>query len=135
MDKNKNGGSVMVLSLIFICIFSALGMITALTAGKSLTLAWNHQQSNRAFEAASSGLDITRRWFIDDVNGFTGIYHVLSTTEARGFIVDVNETGDPNLLNITVTGFTGEFQKTVGGDFVYHENPGWQFLPATYFEK
>lgn len=133
MDKNKNGGSVMVLSLIFICIFSALGMITALTAGKSLTLAWNHQQSNRARYAAESGLDITRRWFIDDVNGFTGIYHVLNTTKQQGFIVDVNETGDPNLLNITVTGFAGDFAKQVGGDFIH--GSGWQFLPETYFEK
>lgn len=133
MKKSKNG-SVLILSMIFVCIFATLAMALFSASSANLQIARNYAKANRAFEAASSGLNITKYWMTNDVNGFAGTYHVLSSSKQQGFIVDVNETGDPNELAITVTGFAGEFEKVLGGNFVYNINPGWRFVPATYWE-
>jgi len=133
-NQKQRSGFVLVICMFLLVIMAAWSFLLCKMASWNLQIANNHVQSNKAFAAASSGLDITKYWMINDVNDFTGIYHVLSTAKQQGFIVDVDETNS-NSLTVTITGFAGDFTKQVGGDFVYHENPGWQFLSETYWER
>ncbi len=56
-------GAVLVMSLIFVLVFSALGVSIASMSGKNVQLAWNQQQVSRALTTAHSGLDVVRYHF------------------------------------------------------------------------
>jgi len=53
-------GAVLVISLIFVLLFSALGVSIASMSGTNTQLAWNQQQGGRALASAHSGLDVIR---------------------------------------------------------------------------
>ena len=136
MKKQKlQKGSAMLLALIFICLFSALAVSLCSMSGVNLQIAKNQRGSNRARYAAESGLEATKFWFATDANGFAGISHILSSTEQSSFIVDVEGSGDPNLLWITVIGKAGDFSKQIGGDFHRDTNNVWRFDANSYFEN
>lgn len=56
----KHRGAVLIISMIFIVIFAALGVSMATLSGSNVQLASNHQQVNRALSATESGLDVVR---------------------------------------------------------------------------
>ncbi|MHC4596025.1 MAG: PilX N-terminal domain-containing pilus assembly protein [Planctomycetota bacterium] len=56
----KHRGAVLIISMIFIVIFSALGVSMATLSGSNAQLASNHQQVNRALSASESGLNVVR---------------------------------------------------------------------------
>lgn len=58
----KHRGAILIISMIFIVIFSALGVSMATLSGTNAQLASNHQQVNRALSATESGLNVVRHY-------------------------------------------------------------------------
>ncbi len=58
----RRNGSVLVLSLIFIVMFSALAVAMADISGVNVQVAKNQRDSNQALAAAESGLEVMRYW-------------------------------------------------------------------------
>jgi Tfp pilus assembly protein PilX len=58
----KQRGAVLILSLIFIFIFSALAISMATISGTNVQIADNQRKVNNAFASAESGLEIMRYW-------------------------------------------------------------------------
>ncbi len=58
----KNRGSVLVVSLIFFVIFSALAVSMASMSGNNVQLAENQRKADRARACAESGFDVIRYW-------------------------------------------------------------------------
>jgi hypothetical protein len=62
ITHHKRGGSALVLSIIFIAVFSALAVAMAGVSGANVQLAKNHQQVAVTRSCADSGLEIVRYW-------------------------------------------------------------------------
>ncbi len=58
----KRWGSALIISMIFVLIFSALAVSMATISGTNLQIAENQRKANRARACAESGLDIIRLW-------------------------------------------------------------------------
>lgn len=56
----KRSGAALIISIIFVLIFSALAVSLATISANNVQIASNHHQSNAAFTAAHSGLEILR---------------------------------------------------------------------------
>lgn len=133
-QKRKQRGAVLILCMIFLCVFSVFAVALCSRSVVNLQIAKNQHDSNRARAAAESGLEATKYWMVNDCNGFTGISHVLSRKQQQRFKVEIFQTTDPNTLAVIVTGTYNDFKKAIGGNFV-NVNPGWQFANETYREK
>lgn len=135
--KNR-AGAVLVICMIFICIFASLAVSLCSMTGTKLQIAQNQKMSYRAFAAAESGLQAAKYWMINDANGFAGKNHVLDTQSQQSFIVEINETSDPNTLAVKIIGACGEFEKRIGGQFQFADpndpNEVWKFIPTSYWE-
>ena len=64
--RKSRKGAVLVISMIFVLLFSALGVSMATMSGTNTQLAWNQQQGGRALASAHSGLDVVR-YHIQDI--------------------------------------------------------------------
>ena len=64
--RKSRKGAVLVISMIFVLLFSALGVSMATMSGTNSQLAWNQQQGGRALASAHSGLDVVR-YHIQDI--------------------------------------------------------------------
>ncbi len=60
--RNSRKGTALLLSMIFILLFSALAVSMATMTGSNLQMAQNQQKSNAARASAESGLEIVRNW-------------------------------------------------------------------------
>jgi len=58
----KQKGSVLIISMIFVCIFATFAVCMSQIADSNAQIASNHRQSNYAFTSAESGLEIVRFW-------------------------------------------------------------------------
>jgi hypothetical protein len=61
-DKNIRRGAVLIIAMIFVVIFSSLGLAMFKMSSTNVQLADNHRQGNRALESAQSGLEVVRYW-------------------------------------------------------------------------
>uniref|UniRef100_UPI0025C4D0D4 pilus assembly PilX N-terminal domain-containing protein n=1 Tax=Halomonas sp. TaxID=1486246 RepID=UPI0025C4D0D4 len=59
---NSKKGAALLLSMIFIVLFSALAVSMATMTGSNLQMAQNQQKSNAARASAESGLEVIRHW-------------------------------------------------------------------------
>jgi len=59
---NRRQGSALIISMIFVLIFSALAVSMATISGTNLQIAENQRKANRARACAESGLEIVRLW-------------------------------------------------------------------------
>lgn len=60
--QQRQRGATLVFCLVFLAIFSALGVALTALSGTSLQVATNHSKVNVAFSAAESGLEVMRYW-------------------------------------------------------------------------
>ncbi|MBW8002012.1 MAG: hypothetical protein FVQ80_08305 [Planctomycetes bacterium] len=60
MKRRKRPGAVLIVSLIFVLIFSALAVSLATISANNVQIASNHHQTNAALAAAYSGLEVLR---------------------------------------------------------------------------
>ena len=60
--RNRNHGAVLVLSLLFLVILSALTAAMASFSGNCVQIADNQRQGDVAYRAAESGLEVMRYW-------------------------------------------------------------------------
>ena len=58
----KNQGSVLILSMIFIAVFSALAVSMVTMSGNNIQLAENQRNADCARACAESGFDVIRYW-------------------------------------------------------------------------
>ena len=58
----KQKGIVLVICMIFLCVFSALAISLSSMSGSNVQIADNQHKVNRALESAHSGLETTRFW-------------------------------------------------------------------------
>ena len=65
-DRDRQG-SVLVLSLIFLAMFSALAAAMATMSGTNVQIAENQRQASRALASAQSGVEVLR-YYLTDVN-------------------------------------------------------------------
>ncbi|MHC4266245.1 MAG: pilus assembly PilX family protein, partial [Planctomycetota bacterium] len=74
----KRCGAVLILSMIFVLIFSALAVSFAAFSGANVQLATNQQKTSQALATAESGLEVTRYWL-------DGIYVPSIVAESQRF--------------------------------------------------
>jgi len=60
--RSRNRGAVLIISMIFLVIFSALAVSMAAMSGTNVQIAENHRKADRARACAESGFDVIRFW-------------------------------------------------------------------------
>jgi len=60
--RSKNRGAVLIISMIFVVIFSALAVSMATMSGTNVQIAENQRKADRARACAESGFDVIRFW-------------------------------------------------------------------------
>ncbi len=80
-DRKKQNGIALVMALIFVTIFSTLSIAMFTMSVTSVQASENHQESNRAMNAAQSGLECAR-YIIATVPTFETGYNYVSDDEA-----------------------------------------------------
>ena len=60
--RRKRAGAVLIISMIFVVVFSVLAVSMATLSGNSVQLASNHHDLNAALSAAQSGQEVMRYW-------------------------------------------------------------------------
>lgn len=60
--RSKNRGIVLIISMIFVVIFSALAVSMAAMSGTNVQIAENHRNADRVRACAESGFDVIRFW-------------------------------------------------------------------------
>ena len=60
--RSKNRGAVLIISMIFVVIFSVLAVSMAAMSGTNLQIAENHRKADHARACAESGFDVIRYW-------------------------------------------------------------------------
>ena len=66
LKSKKRGlepGSALIIAMIFVAIFSTLGLAMLANSSTNMQTSSNHRQANRAFESAHSGLEVVRYLF------------------------------------------------------------------------
>jgi hypothetical protein len=104
-------GSALIIAMIFVAIFSTLGLSMLATSSTNVRTSVNHRQANRAFESAHSGLEVVRYLFEGlSISGLTSpenrlaaIYSKLQTrimnTEISGVYATFDST--ENIIKIS----------------------------------
>jgi len=77
----REGGSVLILSLMFIVMFSALAVGMAGVSASNVQVAENQRHSNHAFAAAESGLEVMRYWL--------DRFIMLKTTQPTNYLTEI----------------------------------------------
>ena len=60
--KSRRCGAALILSMIFVLVFSSLGLALFAMSGSNVQIATNQHKVNRAFASAESGMQVTRYW-------------------------------------------------------------------------
>ena len=61
-NRELRDGAVLIIAVIFVALFSSLGLAILTMSSTNVQVADNHHQANRALESAQSGLEVTRYW-------------------------------------------------------------------------
>ncbi|MHC4581237.1 MAG: PilX N-terminal domain-containing pilus assembly protein, partial [Planctomycetota bacterium] len=62
-SRRERSGAILIISMVFLVVFSALAVCVATLSGNSVQLASNHQDLNAALVAAQSGQEVVRYLF------------------------------------------------------------------------
>ena len=165
--RRRRAGAALIVSLIFVLIFSALAISMATVSGNNVQLANNQQDLGSALAAAQSGQEVMRyllsrvlissstpvsQYFPEIVaalqtnlkdDGITGIdvendgsipTVTLHTNMGQSFDGQISvNMAQPTVLQVSVTGYTGDSSKTitVGFNIQPYEFPIFNFGLAT----
>ncbi len=61
-NRDVRQGAVLIIAVIFVAIFSSLGLALLTMSSTNVQVANNHYKANRALESAQSGLEVMRYW-------------------------------------------------------------------------
>ena len=61
-NRELRDGAVLIIAVIFVAMFSSLGLALLTMSSTNVQVADNHYNANRALESAQSGLEVTRYW-------------------------------------------------------------------------
>jgi Tfp pilus assembly protein PilX len=61
-NRELRDGAVLIIAVIFVALFSSLGLAILSMSSSNVQIADNHYKANRALESAQSGLEVTRYW-------------------------------------------------------------------------
>ncbi|MHC4721552.1 MAG: pilus assembly PilX family protein, partial [Planctomycetota bacterium] len=61
-NRELRDGAVLIIAVIFVALFSSLGLALLTMSSTNVQVANNHYKANRALESAQSGLEVTRYW-------------------------------------------------------------------------
>jgi Tfp pilus assembly protein PilX len=61
-NRKLRDGAVLIIAVIFVALFSSLGLAILSMSSSNVQIADNHYKANRALESAQSGLEVTRYW-------------------------------------------------------------------------
>ena len=96
--RRKHRGTVLIISMIFVLIFSALAVSMASLSGTNLQISDNHHKANSALSAAISGLEIMRY----HLNGIS----IPETVQPEDRLATVAAKLQNNLASAAMTNFT-----------------------------
>lgn len=164
-NKNVRGGAALILSMIFLMIFSSLAVAMLTMSSANIQAADKHRQANRALESAQSGLEVMNHW-LDEVamSGSitaaerfgqmttflansdnvainfsttydqdsqpvsTGVSDItINSSSNQSFSVTILPTGDLNIIQMDVTGFAGDNQRTIRVNYNFGTQAGGVF--------
>jgi hypothetical protein len=94
--RHLSPGSALIIAMIFVAVFSSLGLAMLSSSSTNVQVASNHREANRAFESAQSGLEVMRYLFEGlSVSGLTTSENRMSAlyTELQSRIVDAGMCG------------------------------------------
>ena len=110
----KHRGAVLIITMIFILIFSALGVSMATLSGSNAQLASNHQQVNHALSATESGLNVVRYYLsnmtisgsVSPSNRLQTVAAALQSNLADAGITNIVANYDPATATLTISDVT-----------------------------
>ena len=101
-------GMALLVAMVFLAIFSALGVATMNMSMVNMQAADNHRQINRTLESALSGLEITRYWLDDlDVAGSDleavrdALTSRIATSGFTNVVVSLDDPFNPTTLSVS----------------------------------
>jgi Tfp pilus assembly protein PilX len=105
---SKNRGAVLILSMIFLVIFSALAVSMVALSGTNVQLADNQRNADRARACAESGFDVIRFWLNQvsipgttlDADRFNQIAGSLQNELTTNYITNVTASYDSSAITI-----------------------------------
>jgi len=96
----RHNGSVLVLSLIFIVMFSALAVGMASLSGTNVQVAQNHHKANLALVSAESGMEIMQYWLMRVRIPSTTVPGSILSTVSLNLAADLSAS---NISNVTAS--------------------------------
>ena len=100
LTRSKNRGAVLIISMIFVVIFSALAVSMATMSGINVQIAENHRKADSARACAESGFDVIRFWLNRvSISGTTAEY--LRFSQIAGSLQD--ELTSESITNVTTS--------------------------------
>jgi len=104
-------GIALIVSMVFVVVFSALAISLGTMSATNLRIADNHRQVNRAIESAQSGLELMRYWLssvvisitVSDANRFETVVSSLES-DLDGTGIGVERTYDEDTLTAVTVG-------------------------------
>jgi hypothetical protein len=145
---------VLIIALVFIAVFSSLGLAIGTMSSRSTRVAVNQHQANRALESAMSGMEIVRYW-MDKVSmpgttapnmrfstmkanlaNYTGTglgsAVTLCASEEQAYSAELTSINN-DVFRIDVTGTAGQLSRTISVDYSFgvREDTVFDFGVAT----
>ena len=101
-------GMALLLAMVFLAIFSTLGVAVMNMSTTNMQAANNHRQINRTLESALSGLEITRYWLTDlnvagnDLEAVKdALTSKISTSGFANVVVSLDDPSNPTALSVS----------------------------------
>ena len=116
--RQTRTGAVLVISMIFVLLFSALGVCLAAMSGTNVQLARNQQQGGRALNSAHSGLDVIR-YYLRDITvsdsispeyRLQSVANVLQSKLTAAGVTNISVSYDAGTRTITIPSVTLDSQ-------------------------
>jgi len=112
----KYRGAVLIISMIFILIFSALGISMAIFSGTNVQLASNQHKVDRALASAESGVEVMRYWLISvtmpsstpPANYLSTIVNNLQSDLDANSISNITVDSDGSIQPVTLDSASGQ---------------------------
>ena len=130
MKKNikRNNGSVLVLAMLFLIVFSSLSVGLASLSSKNLQMSHSHHQVNNALSAAMSGLECAKQLantFNPVVSSSDTVTQTLADTTWNAFASHVNNYGLGGAVVGSATSFfdsLGSGEELIVPDIAFDDN-------------
>ena len=136
-NRDVRQGAVLIIAVIFVAIFSSLGLAILTMSSTNVQVADNHHKANRALESAQSGLEVTRYWLgrvampgtVTPADRFTTLTNLVNAELATASIYTTSaydDGGAPLAVNLGSTtinslasqSFAASIEKTADLDVV-----------------